>query len=77
MYWCQFHQHFTCAFFANIFAPKNFKPETQLCNFLPQNMGAKCPRKMLMKSTPAKVRRIIVDEVEFECKSICELKSLA
>jgi len=40
------------AFFANIFLPKNFKPKTQLCNFWCQNIGAKCARKMLMKSTP-------------------------
>ncbi len=34
---CQFHQHFTLAFFANILVAKNFKPKTQLCNFWRQN----------------------------------------
>jgi len=31
---------YTC-FFANILAPKNFKPKTQLCNFWRQNFGQK------------------------------------
>jgi len=44
---CQFHQHFTRAFLAD----KNFKPKTQLCNFWRKNIGAKCARKMLIKST--------------------------
>ncbi len=48
---CQFHQHFTRAFCANILGPKNFKLKTQLCNFWRQNISAKCSRKMLMKST--------------------------
>ncbi len=53
---CQFHHHFTCAFFANILAPKYFKPKTQLCNFWHKNVGAnarvKCAHKMLIKQTP-------------------------
>ncbi len=28
--WCQFHPHFTCAFCANIFAPKSYKAKAQL-----------------------------------------------
>jgi hypothetical protein len=51
-YWCQFHQHFTRAFLANILVPKNFKPKTQLCNFWCQNIGAKCACKIWMKLTP-------------------------
>jgi len=50
---CQFHQHFMCTFFANIFAPKNFKHKTQLCNFLHQNIGKKFAQKKLMKLIPA------------------------
>jgi hypothetical protein len=52
-YWCQFHQHFTIKFLADIFVPKNFKPKTQLCKFWRQKISPKCARKMLMKSTPA------------------------
>jgi hypothetical protein len=48
----QFHQHFTSSFCANILAPKNFKPKTQLCNFWRQNIGKKSSSKMLMKLTP-------------------------
>jgi len=48
---CQFHQHFTCTFFADILAPKKFKPKTQLCNFWRKNIGATWARKMLMKLT--------------------------
>jgi len=51
--WCQFHQHFTRTFFADVFAAKIFKPKTQLCNFWSQNISAKSARKMLMKSTPS------------------------
>jgi len=40
-YRCQFHQHFTCTFFADILAPKNFKPKTQLCDFWRQNFVQK------------------------------------
>jgi len=36
---CQYQQHFTRAFFADILAPKNFKPKTQRGNFLCQNIG--------------------------------------
>jgi hypothetical protein len=43
-----FYKHF----FANILAPKNFKPQKQLCNFWLQNMSTKCAPKMLMKLTP-------------------------
>jgi len=42
---------FYACFFADILAPKNFKPKTQLCNFWCQNIGAKCAHKMLMKLT--------------------------
>jgi len=55
----KFHQQkkFTLPFFADILAPKKFKPKTQLCNFLApkywhQNIGTKCVHKMLMKLTP-------------------------
>jgi len=47
----QFHQHFTCAFCANIFAPKKFKPKTQLSNFWHQNFVQKTRTKTLMKFT--------------------------
>ncbi len=47
----QFHQHFTSTLFANILAPKNFKPKTQPCNFWRQNIGKKLALKMLMKLT--------------------------
>jgi len=43
---------FNAHFFADILAPKKFIPKTQLCNFLGQNIGAKCGRKMLIKLTP-------------------------
>jgi len=49
---CQFHQHFTHAFCANIFVPKIFKPKTQLCHFLGRNFGPKHTCKMLLKLTP-------------------------
>jgi len=53
---CQFHQNL-CELFADILAPKNFKPKLQLCNFWHQNISAKWARKMLMKSTPTYVIR--------------------
>jgi len=56
--WCQFHQHFKRAFCANILAPKNFKPNIQLCNFGHKNIGAKSTCKMLMKLTHG--RRFVV-----------------
>jgi hypothetical protein len=40
-YCCQFYQHFMCAFCADILAPNNFKPKTQLCNFRRQNFEQK------------------------------------
>jgi len=42
-------------FFADILAPKNFKPKTQLCIFWCQNIGKKFVRKMLMKLTPGSI----------------------
>ncbi len=48
----QFHPHFTCAFCANIFVPKNFKLQTHLCNFWHQNYLQKCTHKLLTKLTP-------------------------
>jgi len=44
---------FYLRFFCQYFGAKNLKPKTQLCNSWHQNIGAKCMRKMLMKSTPA------------------------
>ncbi len=38
-------------FFAQIFAPKNFKPKTELYNFWRQNLVQKCAHKMLIKLT--------------------------
>jgi hypothetical protein len=47
---CQFHKHFTRAFFANIFVPKIYKAETfGFVIFWRQNIGKKCPSKMLIK----------------------------
>jgi len=46
---CQFHQHFMYNFFADILAPKNFKPKTQLCNFWNKISYKKCASKTLMK----------------------------
>ncbi len=48
---CQFHQHFTQAFFTIVLAPKNFKPKMQLWNFWCQNIGTNFWSKMLMKLT--------------------------
>ncbi len=48
----QFHQHFRCAFFANILLPKNSKPKwtrEKLCEAL---LYEKHAYKMLMKLTP-------------------------
>jgi len=52
--WCQFHQHFTCAcLYKNELS--SFSLITfGLCNIWRQNIGAKCARKMLMKSTHGK-----------------------
>ncbi len=54
--WCQFHQHFTSAFFVR----KSFRQlfsmylHSALC-FLAPNLYKKLERKMLMKLTPARL----------------------
>ncbi len=52
---CQFHQHFTCTFCANIFAPKKFK-RIQSQNVIREKLlkalsYEKLAQKMLMKLT--------------------------
>jgi len=48
--WCQFHQHFTPAFCANIFPPKNYKAEhNKAAQFA---FVQKHSHKTLMKLTP-------------------------
>ncbi len=48
---CQYHQHFTRAFFYKILATKITKLNCSLCNFWRQNIGTKAVYKMWMKLT--------------------------
>jgi len=49
---CQFHQHFTRRLCADILAPKNFKPKTQLCYFCAKILAQNERIHMLVKSPP-------------------------
>jgi len=51
--WCQFHQHFICAFLPISFCQKLQSCVLGLKFFWCQNIGKKRARKMLMKLTPA------------------------
>ncbi len=48
----RFHQHFTCAFFTNIWASKITKLCFRFEIFWRQNISDKSAHKMLMKLTP-------------------------
>jgi len=63
--WCQFHQHYTRAFCADIFAPKNVKPKTQVVIFGAKILYKKRAGKTLMKLT--------LEDLEFANSEIINL----
>jgi len=67
---CQFHQHFTSTFCANIFAPKKFKAKTYLKKLRKVLLYKKFAHKMLMKLTPA-VNFINILRARFCTKANC------
>ncbi len=52
MTWSQFHQHFTCAFFVQIFGKEISNPKHRFVIFGAKILYKKCTRRTLMKLTP-------------------------
>jgi len=67
------------SFCADILAPKNFKPKTQLCNFWRQNSSEKSARKMLMKLTPVYQKSTVnlraqnANEIDFKSRIVIHI----
>jgi hypothetical protein len=57
---CQFHQHFTCAFFVQKCLRSFSLVTVWLCNFWSKEIGAKAAHKMLMKLTTDWTRLVVI-----------------
>ncbi len=63
---CQFHQHFTRAFCANIFAPKNYNAKPNQRKAAQFAFVQKFTGKMLMKLTTDLFLEFLMDQKSFQ-----------